>query len=1071
MALDFQNVDVRFFRDGLDTRTQKKLVVPGKWLELQNVRLAPDDTPQLRAGLTPLIASIAGNGVVVRDNQLLALTGETARSISVNGEAGTIPGETGYVQVEGKPLVGDSVYQDQCDVAYLNGFACHVWRTRLFDGTVIDARVSVIEQATGAQFISNQVLRTTTGLIGLRVAAVGTAFFITYADAGANQLVCRVVLTTTPSTLGAEVNLVASANLRGFFLDSTAFATSVAIVYGWADGATSTRVALLTQVAGVPSISFGPTNFTTEANLPIATLSGTAIKPFPTTPGVTVCGVFTSSTGANPLSGLAGGTIDTAAVVQTAATVIDATVNPTAGAASVTATTASAGTGLSVYVDQISNYGTARLNPLRWVTVTNVMGITTAAATLLNSNSYRVNAAEASGPQGPWIAGKAFTLGTRLFLPVAILENWSTLGANTANNNQQNTLYILDGLTGVAVARFLTGFLAQPVGTNAPAPTAPCSTPTLADAESFALSAPQMTRLVKANSGRLNYSATTITRFILRPLVTIPPIKRQAGPVLQLAGGSLTQYDGKQMAESSFHLYPEGISCVAVGAGGTMTAGVHQVVAVYEWYDSTGQRHQSAPSLPVSITTVANDVVTVLCPSLQLVQRSGAAVAFYVTEAAGLTFYRSMFTLVAGITSSATNNKAATTVAWSITESDAQLRQNEALYTQSNLPGTPLANLASPPSTAVATFDNRLWSDVSDQPGAFRYSQQVLNATGLQWNDALGGMVDSTAGAIVGFEAMDEKIIIFCENRLYVITGSGPSSAGVNSGYSPPLDIQTDGGCVEARSILSMPMGIIFKSAKGWRLLGRDLQVRDIGEGVQRFNSQDVTSAVLMGDDEECRFTTSEGAQLVYCYRGDGQWSYFYYGVNYTPGSTYNPLDAVWWPALKTSTGYGYVSIDGGNCIHRERDNQFDGIGAASLVPIPKFMTSSWLKVASIGGYQRVRWLYLTATCRAEGGAGNIIDSTLTLGLAFDDVELDAPNQSHNYFATPTMTTVASSAVRGTGIVDMRHKLEVQKCKSVQITISEDGYTVACLKGFQALTLNLGLKRGTNKLASTNTVP
>ena len=56
MALNFQTVDVKFTK-GLDTKTQAKLVIPGKWQQLENCTLEDNGTPQRRDGSIALVAA------------------------------------------------------------------------------------------------------------------------------------------------------------------------------------------------------------------------------------------------------------------------------------------------------------------------------------------------------------------------------------------------------------------------------------------------------------------------------------------------------------------------------------------------------------------------------------------------------------------------------------------------------------------------------------------------------------------------------------------------------------------------------------------------------------------------------------------------------------------------------------------------------------------------------------------------------------------------------------------------------------------------------------------------------
>lgn len=75
------------------------------------------------------------------------------------------------------------------------------------------------------------------------------------------------------------------------------------------------------------------------------------------------------------------------------------------------------------------------------------------------------------------------------------------------------------------------------------------------------------------------------------------------GNNLHMSGGIISMYDGQNIVEKGFNLYPEGLVGDSTYGGGTLSTGKYQYSAVYEWQDSQGQIHRSAPSIPVTINT------------------------------------------------------------------------------------------------------------------------------------------------------------------------------------------------------------------------------------------------------------------------------------------------------------------------------------------------------------------------------------------------------------------------------------------------------------------------------------
>jgi hypothetical protein len=384
------------------------------------------------------------------------------------------------------------------------------------------------------------------------------------------------------------------------------------------------------------------------------------------------------------------------------------------------------------------------------------------------------------------------------------------------------------------------------------------------------------------------------------------------------------------------------------------------------------------------------------------------------------------------------------------------------LYTQPNQGGTTLPNLAPAPCSVLGVHQNRLWFDKADQPGQFGYSQQYVNNLGLQCNETLGGAVHSEAGAFRGFVALDEKIIILCARKPFVIYGTGPTAAGGFSSYSEPQEIPSDVGCSEARSILKMPQGIIFKSQKGWYLLGRDLSVRYIGGGAAGYDANSVSSAVLLEDRQECRFTSITGTQLIYSYAvhsedGVGQWST---QTAHQDAGAYPIRDALWWPA-GGSSGY-YVHITSTLGLNRDTPGAFaDQPGNTGARGIVTTARTAFLRLGVLNGFQRVRWVNITMSAPTKP------DSTFRVDVRFDE---DYQGNFGGYNFSTVLSTIGFT--NGDVPYDLRHKLRHQKCKSVAFIFTETPANEAdvVLRGMEGLALEVGLKKSVNRLRAAQGV-
>ncbi len=1068
MSVDYQVIDVKFTQ-GLDTKTQGKLVVPGKWALLSNLTLTKDYTPRRRDGISVLLSTVtgfsgsSGNGLAIHNDELLTIEGPHLNSVSVaSGTPVGIrqTGSVGNVFIDKTDIKKAHGVVDSVDCATGGGYTCYVWRDitppNAAGGaaTVNGIKYSLFDEATGTTIVSEVTVDTAATCISPRVVFSVDAFFIFFIITATNTLNCRVIRTSVPSTIGAKVALVTSANLESRNIDACEFGTtlpaasSVTVVYAWGDGTTAVRDIVVIHTAGVPSIGSGPNNLQTFADVAGAK-KGFAIAPFDSTHCCVVC--FTNG-GVGPMDGVSA-VIISAAGAMTAGPALIGSIHSSAGVAT-HITAALSGTSMAVFWDVACDQNNINGWSQTYRSVIDVtLAILFAEAGTIPAATSTGSAGNACGPQGPFICGKAFLSGTRMYLPCCVLEGYGVaVSATSHTKSEQNTFFLYDvtsALTatpvGVVVAKALYGVLGCPGTTPLlvkPLVTTPCSIAATATGE-FSVATTQVQRLdIQAD---INVSSIGVARIKMTPNTTIAPIRAQLELGTFITGGNLVEFDGFGVAEQGFPLFPEGVGSTVVNPGGSITPGTHQIVAIYEWVDAAGRRHQSAPSIPFSVTTIANDKITLKIPTLLVSQKTGVDIVVFMTQANGLTFNR-LFSIPGALPNSTTTNIAT----YDVVSADASFAGNELLYTQPNQAGTTLPSMAPPPNSALAIHQNRIFIDVADRKNAYRYSQQVVAGAGLQWNEALGGSVDSNGGDIIGFSPLDEKVLIFCERKIFVIYGTGPNAAGGFNNYSEPQEVPSDVGCSDARSILRMPEGVIFKSTKGWYIVGRGLNVEYIGAGVEAYNANSVSAAVLLEDRQECRFSSSSGVTLVYSY-DTKQWATFE-----PTGTTYAVADAIWWPTL----GY-YVTISNTELVNYDVVGQsFDQIGARAPVGITIQGRTGWLHLQGMDGFQRVRRAYLTAT---KSGTPT---STMTIQVDYDDnYGLVSPG---SYALTVSMGNVSTS---GTNL-DFRFKLQRQKCKSIAFTFIEYGalYNDVLLAGIQALSLEIGLKRGLKKLPAAQSV-
>lgn len=1029
MALETQVVGIDFTQ-GLETRADERLVMPGKLAVLQNGTLSKTGAITRRDGLATL-ATFPGptrGHVATFNNELVGIQGPNLYSYDAQAGALTSKGKLSNCTVTKKSVQRSTGLQTMVNCANGGGYTCYVWRDATAGGTINGVNCTVINETTGDQVLPNAVVQAAATANFPHVVATTNAFLIFYTNSAAN-LFCRVIQFSAPSTLGAEATLRTDGVFTGSsYFDACYFsaASKAAVIYKQVGTANSTVVIGVTQAAGVPSVSGGPTTVTTTAQVTVANTDGMACAA---TGGVSFCWLFVVGSGGAP--GMYAASVDTSFAIVSAAARVDTTAPGTNTICSVTAAIDSANSLITAYWDQVGRFGEDANNllPIRGVTLNSAAGgitVSVAAAVYLNGHSAAVNKAAAvggNGINGPFIAGRAFVADRKTYLPVFI--------GNIKAAELQNTFFLLDASANVMAKALYGTFGLYTSGSGVSTTLATGAAPSVLALSASSFSVPVTERTLLSFANGLNVSQTGVSRLDITVtrsdigggIAAVSPITAQLGQSLFIAGGSLSAYDGVAPTEAGFLVFPDDLRLQSFVAGGGLTNGaVYQWVALWEWTDGAGQRHQSAPS-PVLTATATNVSANILVPGLLLSQKTNVNLVVFRTLANGSTFYR-----VNAVNAPATPNGGGSTVTFTDVAADSTISSQEVLYTT----GGALPNNGPSGCSVCWVHQNRLWLAGLEDGQEFRFSQTWVQGFGLQWNETLSGRIPNEAGAITAGASIDDKCILFTARKVFAIFGTGPNATGAQNNYSDPTEIVADAGCTEPRSILKIPSGIVFKSNKGWHLLGRDLQVRYIGSAIESYNANTVSGAVLLDDRKEAQFFSVDGTTLVYSYLVD-QWSTF----SGAGGDQFS--GATWWAAQNQLVAYD-LSVP---AIRKSTPNTYTG---STIITIQ----TAWLKPgAALHGFQRVYSLLLA------GAFSSLSSLVIYVGYDYDS----AFNTLVIVNDTTTLQTPSGNAWL------LRYGLPIQKCSAVRFKIVESpgqapwtGTTIA------SMSLEVGVKRGAAKL-------
>jgi len=515
----------------------------------------------------------------------------------------------------------------------------------------------------------------------------------------------------------------------------------------------------------------------------------------------------------------------------------------------------------------------------------------------------------------------------------------------------------------------------------------------------------------------------------------------ELGDNLHIAGGIVKMYDGSKIVEHSYNTFPENLTVVTSNSGSAtlQPSSTYQFAAVYTWTDQYGQVHRSAPTIGATVTTAAGeDTADLIVQPLHLTEKENVIIEIYRTEANGEILYR-----VSSTTAPIVNDKNVDSITITnsqINVTDTALVDNEIIY----ITGGVLDNIPAPSTKIMTSHNDRLFIAGLEDENKMQYSKIRINDQPVTFNDSLFFDLNTAGGPITALQSLDDKLIIFKEDAIYFIAGDGPNNLGEQDTFNEPELISQEIGCIEKRSIVNTPTGIMFKSRKGIYALTRSLQLTYIGAAVEEFNDLTITSALTIPHNNQIRFTTSNSTCLVYNYFTQ-QW------ISYT---NHEALSAV-----KLDNDYHYLRTDG--TLYKEDVDSTSDAGS----PINMFLETSWLSFAEVQGFQRIYRMLILGKY--------LTPHKLRIRIAYNFVEaytqevIVDPTDFINTQKFGESTSYGTAPVYGgdSNEYQIRVNFKKQKCHSIKIRIEEIQETASGL-GLELsnITFVVGAKSGDAKI-------
>lgn len=378
----------------------------------------------------------------------------------------------------------------------------------------------------------------------------------------------------------------------------------------------------------------------------------------------------------------------------------------------------------------------------------------------------------------------------------------------------------------------------------------------------------------------------------------------EAGGEAYMAASVFTAYDGRRPFDfgfpNAFPLY----GVTAATSGGHIVAGTYEYAYVPELHSAAGVVHRgpAAPPVPETVggTTVSKFTLKIVPQSLAWKGTSATEgvpareslrveLGLYRTQVGGSDLHR---LTIDPTYNTLFNDPTAGPNTFDDTRADASIEDGAISGAETPLASRPLIYTSGeledfPPPAAITvhTHKNRLWTLDGGRRTAWVSKDFTANqgvAPGFHQDNIL--IFDED---LVGIGTLDDKTVFFSQNSIWYVVGDGPAPNGDGSDYAPTR-VQTDVGCINPRSIVSEPDGLMFMSARGLYRLKRNLELEWVGKPVRDTLASFpiVTSAVLVHSLNHVRFTCNNsngtaGRVLSYDHVR-GQWSVFRYTDNGT---------------------------------------------------------------------------------------------------------------------------------------------------------------------------------------------
>lgn len=1096
---------------GLDTKSDKKHVLPGSLTKMQNAVFRKNNAIAKRTGHTELpntdvsgTALGVGTAITTFNDELIQYNNQLLYSYSSGASSWVDKGEIVLTQIKTKQIVKNTATQTQSDSAIVNGVGVYAW-----EDSRGGVRASVFDETTGAALLSDVELDSSATRV--RCAAFSNFLFVFYYKSGVlyvrrlNPLLpvafdAAITVSNQVNTTNPVYDVYSYDDLRIMFahniqeVQEVTTITPVADVSDSLDGTTFILQDEDGSVAFWIDVDDSGTTIPAEASAADRAVEITTIVTNDT--ASTVQGKLVTAINADASFGAATGTGVTVVVTDAVAGARDAPDESTSG---FTIETTTSGVDVGIKVGWLSNVPAVLTGVLAAKTISeaaeNCIAIVRGPAqtfylayenagdlkcTILNNGAntlyspftvdtiagsyettnitgykvsdddgvqllYEIDATGVTTAQYNYVkeckVNDDGTVGTAtvfkrqvgLWSEAFIYEDRAYVALSHDTTLQATYFVCRDDGVIVGVQQYTNGggITTRPILANISNPSS----------TSFSWSLLKKNQIQSENA--TIYTPTGVMKTTLE--FTEAFNARQLGNNLLIPGGVLNMYDGENVVEHGFLLYPENLTTTPATSGGSLADGSYVVYALYEWTDQYGQIHRSQPSVGKTATVSGgsgNGKITVVVPYIPLTRKDGTnrtdiSIVGYVTDTDGTVAYR--FT---SISSPTYNDVTSDTVSLVVTTVSTS---NEILYTT----GEVLPNTPAPACSVIEIFQNRAWIGGLEESNAVRFSKENKVGEPVEFADDFVKAIESAGGRVTSLATIDDKILFLKKDRFYYTYGDGPNNTNTLGGFSEIKSATVDVGCDVPQSIADIPNGIILKTTKGFYAIDSTLNPQYIGAPVEDYNSLTVRSGNLLANTNEVSFGTNDGDLLTYNY---------YYG-KWSSASGLKANGA-------TIFGTSHVILKSDGRIFKQDDTTWkDSLDSYRMV-----LESGWISLSGLTDFKRIYELMIVGDYKSVHKlrvsiAYDYVDAWIHTGT-YDPVTkfpIEYYGDDSPYGETGTVYGGKSNAYI------VRVKMKRQKCTAFRFKI-EELVTTATEGTHESLTLSdvgvlIGLKKGVSKVS------